>query len=366
MWGERLSDLRNKAVRRPGFRRLAKRLPLFRGVARRDSRALFDLMAGFVYTQTLLACTEAGVFDALTDGPQSVETLADRASLSTTRTERLLRAAASLDLVEPRAGGRYALGRLGAALSGEPGLSAMIEHHRLLYDDLADPLSVLREGRGPRLSAFWGYARAPGEAGESRAYSALMAATLPLLTDEIFTVCRPRRHRRLLDVGGGHGAFAEAAAARAPRLDVALFDLPEVAGQAKTRLDAAGLGERVEVHGGSFLADPLPPGADLISLIRILHDHDDEAAQRLLCAVREAAAPGGTILIAEPLAEARGAEPMGEAYFGWYLTAMGGGRPRSAATLSRMLREAGFVDVRVHPSRMPVIAGLITARSPNT
>ncbi len=363
MWGERLGDLRNRAVRDPGFRRFAKRLPLIRSRARRDSRALFDLMAGFVYTQTLLACTQAGVFETLKDGPKPLTALAEAAGLPEAGAERLMRAAAALDLVEARSGGRYALGPLGASLIGEPGLAAMIEHHRLLYDDLTDPLSVLRAGRGEAMSAFWGYAREPGQAGQSQAYSTLMASTLPLLADEIFTVCRPRRHRRLLDVGGGHGAFAEAAAARAPRLEVNLFDLPDVARQAEARLDAAGLAGRVRVHGGSFLSDPLPRGADLISLIRILHDHDDDAVRHLLGAVRDALTPGGTVLVAEPLADARGAEPMGEAYFGWYLTAMGGGRPRRAQTLREMLREAGFTDVRIHPSRMPVIAGLITARS---
>ena len=40
----------------------------------------------------------------------------------------------------------------------------------------------------------------------------------------------------------------------------------------------------------------------------------------------------GTLLLAEPMAGSRGAEPVGDAYFGFYLLAMGSGRPRTRAS----------------------------------
>ena len=49
-----------------------------------------------------------------------------------------------------------------------------------------------------------------------------------------------------------------------------------------------------------------------------------------------------------------GAEPMGEAYFGFYLMAMGRGRPRSPDHLARLLREAGFSAIRLMPTRLPL------------
>ena len=62
----------------------------------------------------------------------------------------------------------------------------------------------------------------------------------------------------------------------------------------------------------------------------MLHDHDDAAALALLRAARAALPPDGTLLLAEPMAGTPGAEPMGDAYFGFYLLAMGSGRPRTA------------------------------------
>jgi demethylspheroidene O-methyltransferase len=142
---------------------------------------------------------------------------------------------------------------------------------------------------------------------------------------------------------------------------LALFDLPGVAAIAADRFAAESLS--VAVSGGSFLEDDLPTGADLVTLVRILHDHDDEPVRRLLRAVRKAIAPGGTILIAEPMAGPGPAERVGDAYFGMYLLAMGSGRPRTPAEIMAMLKEAGFALPRRVATAMPMIAQVIVARA---
>ncbi|MFG5407508.1 methyltransferase [Piscinibacter sakaiensis] len=123
----------------------------------------------------------------------------------------------------------------------------------------------------------------------------------------------------------------------------------------------AGLGGRVACLGGDFLRDRLPRGADTISLVRVVHDHDDAAVRTLLRAAHDALPPGGQLLLAEPMARTRGAEAMGDAYFGWYLLAMGQGRPRSADELAAMLREAGFGSVRAVRTAVPLQTGLLVA-----
>jgi demethylspheroidene O-methyltransferase len=147
----------------------------------------------------------------------------------------------------------------------------------------------------------------------------------------------------------------------APRSGLMLFDLPAVAETARERLAAAGLGARADVHGGDFTRDALPAGADLVTLVRILHDHDDAIAQDLLRRVHAALPPGGRVLIAEPMAGTPGAEPMGEAYFGFYLLAMGRGRPRRAEEIMRMLAEAGFVQARRLRTATPLLTQVLVA-----
>ena len=142
-----------------------------------------------------------------------------------------------------------------------------------------------------------------------------------------------------------------------------LFDLPAVAARAEARLAALGLRERTAVTGGDFHSDPLPVAADVISLIRVLHDHDDEAAVALLHAVRRALPSCGTLLVAEPMAGTPSAEPAGDAYFGFYLLAMGSGRPRRVEEITEMLREAGFSEIRPLRTQTPLLVRAVVARA---
>lgn len=348
------------------FRDWAAAFPLTRPIARRRARQLFDLCAGFVYSQVLLASVRVRAFEILAEGPQPAEQLAVRFALPVDACRRLLDAGVALRLFARRSGGRYALGPLGASLVGNTAVTAMIEHHALLYADLADPLALLRGAAGASaLQRYWAYAGAetpsqlPTEAVAH--YSALMSASQPLVAGEILDAYAIGRHRCLLDVGGGEGGFLASVSGRAPGTELMLFDLPAVAERARQRL--AELGVRAAVHGGSFLDDELPRGADVVTLIRVLHDHDDDAVRRLLGAIRRALPAGGTLLVAEPMSDTRGAETVGDAYFGFYLLAMGSGRPRSAARLTMLLRETGFGVPRLPPTRLPLQTRLLCVKA---
>jgi demethylspheroidene O-methyltransferase len=280
--------------------------------------------------------------------------------------ERLLAAAVSVKLLSRRRDGRYGLGPLGAAMVGNRAIGDMVRHHAMLYADLADPVALLRQdGRETVLGRYWAYSRTADPAhlpGESvGGYTALMGASQPLVAGEVLDAYPIARHRRLMDVGGGDGTFLLAAAERAPGLRLTLFDLPPVAERARARFAQAGLGSRAEAVGGDFTTGVLPNGADLITLVRIIHDHDDDVAMALLRAVRAALPPGGALLLAEPMAQTPGAEASGDAYFGFYLLAMGQGRPRSAAVLTAMLHQAGFGRVRLLRTSTPLLVRVLFA-----
>ncbi len=378
-WAARLAHAAMRLQARPTFRRAAAAFPPTRPVARARARALFDLCAGFVYSQVLLATVRLDLPRRLLDGPRTAASLAPELSLDEPAAERLLAAAASLRLLAVRGTeqGRalYGPGPLGAALVDNPGVLAMIEHHGLLYDDLRDPLALLRGTHAPTaLATYWPYAAAapagpapPGDpvlsADSITPYSELMAASQRIVADEVLAAYRVRHHRHLLDIGGGSGAFLLAAAERAPHLRLTLFDLPAVAELARARFPRADV-PRFDAVGGDFTRDPLPQGADLVSLIRVLHDHDDAPALALLRAARQALPPGGTLLIGEPMSATPGAEPAGDAYFGFYLLAMGSGRPRTPARIRAMLAEAGFARSRLLRTRTPLVARVIVATTP--
>ena len=375
-WSDRYLALRDRWLSSPRFQRWAAAFPLTRPTARRRARALFDVCAGFVYSQILFACVRLRLFDLLAEGPLTCADVAARLDVPLQSTERLLEAAASLRLVEKRGAGRYGLGSLGAALVGNPAVGAMVEHNRLLYADLQDPVGLLR-GERPQteLGKYWTYATAtpaaiatpaPSVPGEETGappadYTALMSNSQPLVSDEILDAYPLNKHARLLDVGGGDGTFLLEAAKRYAHLELTLFDLPAVAQRASRRFVSLGLCGRARAVGGSFLADPLPEGSDVVSLVRVVHDHDDDAAMSLLRAVHRALPPKGVLLLAEPMMGTPGAEPVGDAYFGFYLLAMGRGRPRTPHDLQRMLHSAGFGHTQLLHTRQPLQSRLIVA-----
>ena len=367
-WGDRWFALRNRLLGSRVFQRRAAAFALTRPIAQRRARQLFDLVAGFVYSQVLLACVRLQLFDVLAEGPQPLAALAQRLGLTEEAAERLLSAAVSLKLVERRSRSRYGLGVLGATMVGNTAVSAMIEHHSALYADLADPVALLRGETGAaRLASYWPYAGAQAPhtlaAEQVSDYSTLMSASQPLVAHEILDAYSLARHHCLLDIGGGEGTFLMHAAERAPHLKLVLFDLPAVAARAGQRFTAAGLAQRASATGGDFLTNALPGGADIATLVRVVHDHDDARVLTLLKAAYAALVPGGTLLLAEPMAATGGAEPMGDAYFGFYLLAMGRGQPRTSEQLAALLLAAGFEQVRLLATHMPLQTRILLAKT---
>ena len=368
---DRLLARRDRLLASATFQRHAARFLPTRWIARRRASALFDLVAGFTYSQVLLACVQLRLFDLLLERPRTQAEVAKSADLDPAAVDRLLTAAIALRLVETRAGDRYGLGPLGAPMAGNRAIASMVEHHAALYADLADPVALLRRRTdaaarsATSLGDVWGYAGNDAAAAldDSRvaAYSTLMTQSQPLVADQILDAVPLASRRVLLDVGGGEGRFAIAAARRHPHLRVMVFDLPAVASRAREALEAAGLGDRASTFGGDFARDTLPRGADVVTLVRVIHDHDDDRAMRILAAAHAALPDGGLLVLAEPMADTPGAEAMGGAYFGMYLLAMGSGRPRSPQQLTTMLRSAGFRRTRVVATAMPLQTRVIEA-----
>jgi demethylspheroidene O-methyltransferase len=359
-------EWRNDRISDPAFQSWAARFPATRPFARREAAQLYDIVSGFVYSQTLLACVELDLFRHL-DHPRTAEDLAGRIGLAPERAERLAQAATALRLLE-RAGDTYALGPLGAALQGAPGVVEMVRHHAMFYRDLSDPVALLVGGTETELSRYWSYVGGAKTLGmtpeEAAPYSRLMAESQRMVAEETLAAVSLAGIGTLLDVGGGEGAFLEAAATATPGLEVVLFDLPSVADRARARFDAAGLARRARIVGGSFLEDPLPNEIDAISLIRVLYDHDDDVVSALLAKVRDALPRGGRLIVSEPMSGGERPTRSGDAYFNFYTLAMGTGRPRSPARHAEMLVAAGFEGIRTRATRQRFVTSIVTARKP--
>ncbi len=362
-WKLRWIAWRNRMLASQRFQDWAAAIPGIRRIARSRASRAFDLVAGFAYSQVLLAAVEGGALDLLASGPTNLRALAERTGLSRDAAECLIRAMTALGLAEEAAPDLWVLGQQGAVLQADRGVQAMTRHHRLLYNDLTDPLALLRRDRTEptALSDFWTYARGtPEGAAAVTPYSELMGASQSMIGREVVDAYDFGRHRGVLDVGGGHGGFVSRLAAKYRRLRLGVFDLPEVVTTTSARLAVNGLAGRVAVHAGDFFRDSIPDGYDCATLIRIIHDHDDARVLQLLTAIRRSLPEGGRLIVVEPMSSIRGAEAMA-AYFAMYLWAMGSGRPRRAEEIGALLREAGFTSWTLRRTRQPIVASVIVA-----
>lgn len=357
----------NRLIAKPGFQDLANRLPGLRRVARRDGAEIFDLVQGFVRSQVLFALVALDLPERLLKMPASPEMLALNTGVPKDRMAILLQAGAGLGLLRKRRDGRYALTRKGAAMIGVPGLKQMILHHDVFYRDLADPVALLKGETETELAEFWPYvfgATGAVDAEVTRTYSDLMADSQTLVARDTLAAVSLAGIRQLVDVGGGSGAFLIQVARSYPKMALTLFDLPPVMPAAEERLARANLSDRIVLAGGSFRDDPLPKGADAISLIRVLYDHDDETVRALLAKVFDALPEGGRLLISEPMSGGDRPDAITDVYFAFYTLAMRTGRTRSAAAIGSMCREVGFTRISTPRPKRSFVTSVVTAEKP--
>lgn len=362
----RLRLWRNRQIAKPAFRQMITRLPLVRRIADRNATSLFGLMSGFVHSQILLAGVRLGLYETLLARPADTAALARQLGLTHAHMRLLLQANADLGLTIEAAPDLWTLGDAGVVLASEPGLTAMVLHHDLFYRDLVEPDRLLAGEAGETaLGRYWAYARAaePGQLPPQAvaAYSALMRESQAMMAECLLDAHDFRRYEKIMDVGGGEGAFLIAAGARHPDLRLHLFDLPAVATRATEAFGSAGLSARATVSGGDFARTALPADADCVTLIRILCDHDDGRVRAILANLHRSLQPGTRLLVAEAMRGPEQGARLSSAYFGLYFLAMGSGRCRSPAEICEFLAAAGFRNIAQVASPNRLIAGIVAA-----
>lgn len=346
-------NFRNRLLADPKFLAFAQRSIFTRPLARARSKSLFNILAGFSYSQVLYACVRLKVLELVGVAGCSRAELAAATGLTSGKLELLVKAAAALGLLDHK-DERLLLGPHGAALLAQPWIMQFVEHHRHFYRDMADPVALLRgDNPGSELKKYWSYSDAGASKDE---YSLLMSESQRAVSQQILNAYDFGHHKKLLDVGGGSGTFLRAVGVRHTALELHLFDLPGV-----VQLVVNGPGSPViTTYAGNFHEDQLPAGADVVTLVRVVHDHDDESVLVLLRNIRQSCSPGTVLLIAEPLAGTKSTAVVTDAYFNFYFAAMGQGRTRTPQELSSLAERAGFVGGRVRPTAMPLIAGVMT------
>lgn len=156
--------------------------------------------------------------------------------------------------------------------------------------------------------------------------------------------------RTIADVGGGTGSMLVSLLRRHPHVRGILVDLPGTVARASDILAPSGVAGRVTVIGQSFF-DPLPPGADVYLLNKVLNDWPDEQTVAILRRCAEAAWPAGSVVIQGGVAPDHAPRSLAIDML------VAGGKTSTLGEFRELARQAGLqvVAARTQPSGRYVV-----------
>ncbi len=170
---------------------------------------------------------------------------------------------------------------------------------------------------------------------------------------------------RVLDVGGGHGAYSLALAQLYPGLEAVIFELPAAAEIAREIIAGSEVKNRVTVQTGDFKLDSLGSGFDLALLFGVLVSETQDSAIALLTEVYRALNPGAlTVIRGNYLNEDR-AGPLDATLFDLHmLLSNNRGGSHTLARVKSWLVKAGFEQPETLNLPAPDQFSLLVARKP--
>ncbi|MGZ4864233.1 MAG: methyltransferase [Halobacteriota archaeon] len=305
---------------------------------------IMSLVSKFQESRISLTAAEMNIFTLLAKKPMSAQDIADRLEATVRGVTILLDAVVSMGLLEKKDEKYYCPAEVASMLSKESPTSIM-------------PIVTLATGGWKRWSDLTDIVRRGNRIGgtafnfkesEQEAFTSAMHASAHKMAPGIVAAIKPGVARKLLDIGGGSGAYTEAFLEASPGLAATIFDLPAVINIARQGLATTGLLDRVQFIAGDFCKDELPTGHDLALLSAIIHQNSLEQNIELFRKILRALEPEGRLVIRDHVMSSDHTQPTSGAFFAVnMLVVTAGGRTYSFEEIKSALESAGFVKVNL-------------------
>ena len=256
---------------------------------------IMELSRAFQGSRILLSAFELDVFTVLGDEEKSSEEVANTIAADPRGTDRLLNALCVLKVLT-KSRDKFANSPAAAQLlvKGKPGYQAGLMHTVHLWDSWSTLTSAVRNGGLVNQSAVedrddtWFVAFIAAMHGRAAKEAPGLVSRLDLAGVS-----------RVLDVGGGSGAFSMAFVRAKDGLKSTVFDLPNVVSLTQGYIEKEGLSDRIDTVAGDYKRDELPIGYDLVFLSAIIHSNSPRLNQSLFNKVSRSLNPGGRIVISD-------------------------------------------------------------------
>lgn len=256
---------------------------------------IMELSRAFQGSRILLSAFELDVFTILGDRERSSEEVAEAIGAEPRGTDRLLNALCALEVLS-KSGGKFANSSAAAQLlvKGKPDYQAGLMHTVHLWDSWSTLTSAVRKGGlvnqryVEERDDTWFVAFIAAMHGRAAKEAPGLVSRLDLAGVS-----------RVLDVGGGSGAFSMAFVRAKDNLKSTVFDLPNVVSLTQGYIEKEGLSDRIDTAAGDYNLDELPTGYDLVFLSAIIHSNSSQQNQALFNKISRSLNHGGRIVISD-------------------------------------------------------------------
>jgi (2Fe-2S) ferredoxin/ubiquinone/menaquinone biosynthesis C-methylase UbiE len=304
---------------------------------------LMTLFNGFRASRIMLTAIELDLFTAVRDGATAAD-VASRLGTDRRATEALLNAITSLGILEKK-GTQYTNSAAAARYLAEGGKNDSrmgIMHAVHLWNRWSTLTECIRKGTSVTYTEM-----TTRDDKWTQAFIAAMDANARARGRQVAGIVDASGVKKLLDVGGGSGAYSIAFAKANPELQGFIFDLPTVVPIAQKHIEEAGLKDRIKFIEGDMRTDEFGTGFDMVFVSAICHMFDDQENLSLFQKVQRALNPGGRIVIQDFILNDDKTGPVTAALFSInMLVGTPHGASYSEAEYTDWLKKTGFEQVR--------------------
>jgi hypothetical protein len=250
------------------------------------------LLWGFASHRVITVAGRTGILRLLAERTVTPEEAARQLGLDPLATAKVIRALAALGVAEAVDDGYRAPDRLREHFTvGEQDVVPFLEHSHAMYERWGATLEPWLRGES------WPTAERTPE--ELRRFGAAMRAMGTQMARRVAELLDLEGVRRMLDVGGGWGQFAQAMCRVEPGLRAVVLDQPRVVDRARREIAGSQFERCIEFQAGDYLNTDYGSGFDLVLLANILHQEKAARASELVRRGAAALVPGGRVVVVD-------------------------------------------------------------------
>lgn len=328
---------------------------------RLDTTRLQKIAQAYWESAALMAAVELEIFTAIAHGHDTIPAVAKATNITERNAERILTVLAAMTLLS-REGERFTNApdvQRFLVKDGERYAGPWILFTKPRWTAFGELSDRLRRKEETKLGAYVDFSVDDARRYHAATYSIGMGAAR-LFSRSVDLTGR----KKLLDLGGGSGAYSIVATKTYPGLKAIVLDLPPVAVVANEYIAANDAADRVSTLPGDFTSTEFPSGVDVVVMASNLPQYEPALIRLVVKKAFAALEPGGEMhLIGETLHDDRSG-PLSAALWGLNEAVQGStGLAHTEAEVKGYLQGAGFADIAVHPF-VPGVLSRVTGRKP--